>query len=431
MASVIIISALAFILMFISILFNFKIKIFNINLSAYWIITLIVALLMIVLKKVNIGDIYLILLNDSIVNPLKIILLFFSMSFISIFLDKAGFFTLIAAKAINRAKTSQFQIFSILYFTISILTIFTSNDIIILTFTPFICYFCKNLNINPTPYLVSEFVAANTLSMSLIIGNPTNIYLALNANIDFISFFKEMFLLSLIICIIAYFLMIMIFKKILSIKIEKQNVGYAINNKFYIIIGLIFLSISTILMAISSYINIPMYLIAFACAFLLVIIVLFYKIILKKHDHILLKSFKKIPYELFFFLLSMVVIILALNNCNVVFNISTFLFNNESVFLIGLISFLMCSVMNNIPMSILFSNIFNCYSFSSKAIYSCIIASNIGALFTPIGALAGIMFISIIKSFNINSFTFKTFFKYCMPISIILLSASLLLLLII
>ena len=287
------------------------------------------------------------------------------------------------------------------------------------------------MNINPTPYLVSEFVAANTLSMSLIIGNPTNIYLALNANIDFISFFKEMFLLSLIICIIAYFLMIMIFKKILSIKIEKQNVGYAIHNKFYIIIGLIFLSVSTILMAISSYISIPMYLIAFSCAFLLVIIVLFYKIILKKHDHILLKSFKKIPYELLFFLLSMIVIILALNNCNVVFNISTFLFNNESVFLIGLISFLMCSVMNNIPMSILFSNIFNCYSFSSKAIYSCIIASNIGALFTPIGALAGIMFISIIKSFNINSFTFKTFFKYCMPIAIILLSASLLLLLII
>ena len=225
--------------------------------------------------------------------------------------------------------------------------------------------------------------------------------------------------------------MIVMFKKILSEKIEKKNVDYTINNKFYIIIGLIFLTISTILMAISSYINIPMYLIAFTCAFLIVIIVLFYKIILKKHDYILLKSFKKIPYELLFFLLSMVVIILALNNYNVVFNISTFLFNNESIFLIGFISFLMCSVMNNIPMSILFSNIFNCYSFSSKAIYSCIIASNIGALFTPIGALAGIMFISIIKSFNISNFTFKTFFKYCMPISIILLSASLLLLLII
>lgn len=190
MASVVIISILAFILMFISILFNFKIKIFNISLNFYWIITMIVALLMIMLKKVNVYDIYLILSSDSAVNPLKIIVLFFSMSFISIFLDKAGFFNLIATKAINKAKASQFQIFTILYFTISILTIFTSNDIIILTFTPFICYFCKNLNINPTPYLISEFVAANTLSMSLIIGNPTNIYLALSANIDFISFFK-------------------------------------------------------------------------------------------------------------------------------------------------------------------------------------------------------------------------------------------------
>ena len=73
---------------------------------------------------------------------------------------------------------------------VAILTIFTSNDIVILTFTPFICYFSKNAKINPIPYLVAEFAAANTYSMMLIIGNPTNIYLATSASIDFISYFN-------------------------------------------------------------------------------------------------------------------------------------------------------------------------------------------------------------------------------------------------
>ncbi|UKI48946.1 MAG: hypothetical protein L6U99_08950 [Clostridium sp.] len=43
----------------------------------------------------------------------------------------------------------------------------------------------KRSKINPLPYLLMEFFAANTLSMALIIGNPTNIYLGFNFNIDF------------------------------------------------------------------------------------------------------------------------------------------------------------------------------------------------------------------------------------------------------
>ena len=76
----------------------------------------------------------------------------------------------------------------IFFFLISVLIIFTSHDIIILTFTPFLCYFCKRCKISPLPYLIRKFVAANTWSSLLIIGNPTNIYLASYENIS--SFFN-------------------------------------------------------------------------------------------------------------------------------------------------------------------------------------------------------------------------------------------------
>jgi arsenical pump membrane protein len=61
----------------------------------------------------------------------------------------------------------------------------------------------------------------------------------------------------------------------------------------------------------------------------------------------------------------------------------------------------------------------------SNAIYSIIIGSNVGAFLTPIGALAGIMFTDLISRQNIK-FSFITFIKYGVLISIPTLIVSLL-----
>ena len=56
--------------------------------------------------------------------------------------------------------------------------------------------------------------------------------------------------------------------------------------------------------------------------------------------------------------------------------------------------------------------------------YSVIIGSNLGALFTPVGALAGIMWMNIIRDHSIR-FTFLTFMKYGAAISLPLLAVTL------
>ncbi|MDD1676561.1 MAG: hypothetical protein LUQ40_02370, partial [Methanomicrobiales archaeon] len=111
-------------------------------------------------------------------SPLGILILFLSMVFISIYLDITGFFEYCARTALRFAGRDGVRLFFALYVTVSVLTIFTSNDIIVLTFTPFIYYFARDAGINPKPYLIAEFFAANTWSMMLYIGNPTNILLA-------------------------------------------------------------------------------------------------------------------------------------------------------------------------------------------------------------------------------------------------------------
>ena len=141
---------------------------------------------------------------DTAVNPLKILALFFSMTFLSVYLDEAGFFHYLAGRTLARAGSDQRKLLASLFVTVSILTVFTSNDIVVLTFTPFIGYFTKAAKINPVPYLVTEFIAANTFSMMFIIGNPTNIYLASGAGIDFLAYVKVMFLPTLFAGIAVY-----------------------------------------------------------------------------------------------------------------------------------------------------------------------------------------------------------------------------------
>lgn len=148
----IVISIITCILMILSIIFYPSIKIKNIKISLYWIICLIGAIILICFNQVDFNDIKNEFINNSSINPLKILILFFSMTFISIFLDEVGFFKLIAIKILSKVNNKQITLFICLYFLVAILTVFTSNDIIVLTFTPFICYFCKNAGINP--YLI-------------------------------------------------------------------------------------------------------------------------------------------------------------------------------------------------------------------------------------------------------------------------------------
>ena len=63
-------------------------------------------------------------------------------------------------------------------------------------------------------------------------------------------------------------------------------------------------------------------------------------------------------------------------------------------------------------MSVLFASILtDVNNYQLPAIYATIIGSNIGAYLTPIGALAGIMWMSLLKKYDIK-FTFFDFMKY-------------------
>ncbi len=367
------------------------------------------------------------LTSSGSINPLKILTLFISMTTLSIYLDEVGFFSYIAGISLKFAKTSQLRLFCVLFLLVSVLTVFTSNDIIILTFTPFICYFSKKAEIDPMPYLFGEFVAANTWSMMLIIGNPTNIYLATANGIGFGAYTAHMLLPTLFAGITAFLLLLMIFRKPLSQPISIKEEKPAIRDKGLVIIGLLHLVFCTILLILSSYIGLEMWYITLGFAVSLFLCVTIYKKKKGVKERVLLHTIMRAPWELIPFVLSMFLLVLTLDRYQVTTIISDFFGTDHLVWKYGIASFLAANVMNNIPMSVAFSSIVSHLPEADRlpAAYASIIGSNIGAYFTPLGALAGIMWSGILNKMGIP-FSFRKYISYGIRISIPVLIAALL-----
>ena len=400
----------------------------KVALGTYWMVALLGAIIMMASLLVPIDEVGKSLIANTAINPIKILVIFITLTLLSVFLDEIGFFSYIASLALKKAKGSQIKLFIVLYLLASILTVFTSNDIIILTFTPFICFFCKRANINPIPYLVAEFVAANTWSMFLIIGNPTNIYLATSLNISFMDYVKTMYLPTIGAGVTSFLVLFMLFYKKLKTPIEDVDVQEVkIADKYMLIIGLAHLILCIIGLSICSYVDIEMWVISLSAAVSLFICISVYILITKKKFVVLEKTLKRAPLELIPFVLSMFVIVLALKYQGVTQKLYDLLKTNQDGIVYTLTSALFANILNNIPMSVLFSSILQ-EGASYKAVFGAIVGSNLGAILTPVGALAGIMWSNILRRSEVK-YTFVDFMKFGVIIGVpTLVVASLLIL---
>lgn len=422
----VIVSVAVIVCMVAGIFFLPVIKIKKISLDSYWVVALIGALLLIVLGQVGFDDVIECFTSDSSVNPLKILVLFISMTFLSVFLDELGFFAWLADIVLKSAGKSQIVLFTVLYAVVSVLTVFTSNDIIILTFTPFICCFAKNADIDPLPYLIAEFVAANTMSMTLVIGNPTNIYISTAYGINFMEYFKVMFLPTLAAAITAYAVLLLLFHKRLGKKTSISFSQSKIKDKPLLVIGVVHLSVCTVLLAVGSYINAPMWIISVISACSLIVCSVIACVIRKKKTDIVFGSFKRLPWQLIPFVLAMFVIVLALNLNGVTSKVCQLLGDEFCVFKYGITSFFAANLINNIPMSVFFCSVMAPLSGTAltQAVFATVAGSNLGAFLTPVGALAGIMWISLLKKYDVK-LKLTDFIKYGAAISLPSLAVTL------
>ncbi len=369
----------------------------------FWVAPLLGALLLVVCRVLSPTQVLSGLNADSAINPIKILVLFFAMTLMSVFLDEEGFFRYLASAVLAKAGSDQRKLFFLLYAAVSVLTVFTSNDIVVLTFTPFICYFAKHAKIDPLPYLICEFVAANTWSMALIIGNPTNIYLAASAGVTFAEYLKIMIFPTVMGGIASLWVLWMLFRGRLREPMEPSEAHEHIEDKPTVTLGIAALGGCILLMVFSSYIDISMWLIAALSCLLLYFIAVVELVCRHRGLSPVRHSLLRAPFDVVPFVIAMFVLVMGLNKVGVTAQFSAWLLGEGEVFRVGAGSFLAANLVNNIPMSVLFSAaVAPGGAVSVPALYAAVIGSNIGAFFTPLGALAGIMWMALLRQYHVK-----------------------------
>jgi arsenical pump membrane protein len=410
-----------FVLMLLSLSTFPWVTIFRFRVQTYWLLSTFGALVLWVYQDFSLGFLLASWTGDGAINPLRILTLFFALTFLATFLDEVGFIRYLAYEAMQRAGGSQKRLFFIWFFVVAFATMLTANDVVILTLTPFIIYFARHAGISPIPYLVAQFISANTWSMMLIIGNPTNIYLATMFQLDFLGYLQVMFFPTLLTGLTAYGLLQFVFKKTLQTPIENAPMFIHFPHSSFRE-GVTFITIAIVSLAVAQPLQIGMDVVTVICAFALILVVK----IRHPSNPFVLSTLKRLPYSLIAFFLSMAMLVEGLNLSGLTMVVYQLLEKVPSVYGYGLSSFVASNLMNNIPMSLWFVEMIQQQNVLSLAsVYATIIGSNLGALLTPVGALAGLMWLAILKTKQVK-FGLMKFVQYGLGFGIPLLLVALL-----
>ena len=117
-----------------------------------------------------------------------IIALLLGMMMLVAALDRAGFFTYVAARLLS-VGTTPVRLLVLVVAGTAVLSAFLVNDTVVLLLTPVIIRACRLLRVNPVPYLIAEAMASNIGSTATIVGNPQNILIGVSSGISFTRFF--------------------------------------------------------------------------------------------------------------------------------------------------------------------------------------------------------------------------------------------------
>lgn len=168
----------------------------------------IVAILILWASKCIVGSV---IVNGIVgtggVKPYNILILFFSLAYMSITLDVTGILRSAAYWVSNKGGNDGWRLFLYFYVMLTLISIVVGNDPVILSGTAFLVYYTQAVDeLEPLPWLISEFAAANTASMVLFLGNPTNVVICEGfgvRNVAFTAYTILPFLACSVACFIA------------------------------------------------------------------------------------------------------------------------------------------------------------------------------------------------------------------------------------
>ena len=347
----------------------------------------------------------------------------------AVILESFGFFHWAAARLASLSKGSGHRLYWYILLLCFLMTLLFNNDGSILITTPILLLLLRNLRLKPhqqIPYLLSGALIATASSAPIGVSNIVNL-IALNI-IDMSLYMHTamMFVPATLGLLFMSWLMYMVVRNKLPKKLS--DASYDIEESFFIkhfhplkgklsvetkrkrtrfmLKVLLFVFIMRCLLFVASYVSIPIELVAVIGSFIL---------LLWRWYHLRtnpIDILKKTPWHILVFAFSMYVIIYGLHNagltaflvalCEPLVNQGLF----QASFIMGGLVSILSNLFNNHP-ALMIGTItlteMGLDPVTLKTIYLAnIIGSDMGALLLPIGTLASLIWMHILRKHNIK-----------------------------
>lgn len=345
----------------------------------------------------------------------------------TIVLESIGFFRWVALNIVNRSRGSGIRLYIYTNLLCFIMTMLFNNDGSILITTPIIIHSVRMLRLKPHqffPYLISGALIATAASAPIAVSNISNLIALKIVGLSLNSYINMMFVPSMIGIIIISMLMFVYFKKnipqkILSIQLkmgdgsleykhshplEQANTNENIDWRMFKICIIIVVATRACFFALAPF-GISTEWIGMLGASVLIIVRWL------NNGTGMLDIVKKTPWHILLFAFNMYVLVFGLRNIGFnEFIAQTFtdVVNDplNATFIMGILTTLMSNMFNNLPAVMIGTLSITDMGLDTQLIQltylANVIGADIGALLTPVGTLATLIWMFVLKRHSIK-----------------------------
>jgi Na+/H+ antiporter NhaD/arsenite permease-like protein len=340
-------------------------------------------------------------------------------------LERSGIFHFISLKIVNIVGANPTRLLITLTLLTALFSFFIENIPTMLILGSLTIILMKNLNYDPTPYLIAEFIGVDIGGLALLISSVPNIIVGSAAHISFSEFTLISFPFVIISLLISIFLILIFLKEDIEKeeikKLEKYDAWSAVKDKKVFYRSLILFIIVLITFFFHEKLGVGMEIISFIGGVILLLI----------SGVNIEETFRHIDWTTIFFLSGFFIIIGGIEKAGLLEAIASqivLIAKNDMLyisFLLLWVSGLASGVMDNIPVTITLIRVTNEISNIIKTNinplwWSVIFGANLGGILTAIASPAGIIAMGILEKEGYPVSPLK-FMKKSAPICIILL----------